>query len=153
MAISYTIRSIETDQLIVDYADGSWAIVPIKASQTKEQIEQTIASFNPGIDPFDSVEDVPFSEGEQGNVKTVEEQSAEIKAVIDAQLVGYAELRANSYPSIGDQLDAAYWARNGDTSHLEAVDAEILAVKETYPKDMEPITRAEYNAIIQQASA
>lgn len=42
--------------------------------------------------------------------------------------------RAKSYPSIGDQLDAAYKARAGDSSMQVEIDAAIAAVKLLYPK-------------------
>jgi len=42
--------------------------------------------------------------------------------------------RRDAYPSIGDQLDAAFKARLGDTADQEVIDAEILAVKARYPK-------------------
>lgn len=45
-----------------------------------------------------------------------------------------AELRRAEYPSVGDQLDAAYKARHGDTSAQERVDAKIKEVKEKYQK-------------------
>ena len=47
---------------------------------------------------------------------------------------GYAMLRKSEYPSIGDQLDALFKARNGDTSDLDAIDDLITEIKEKYPK-------------------
>ena len=47
---------------------------------------------------------------------------------------GYVALRRSEYPSIADQLDALYKARNGDTSELEAMDKKVTAIKEKYPK-------------------
>ena len=47
---------------------------------------------------------------------------------------GYSLLRKSEYPSIGDQLDALYKARNGDTSELTAIDKLITDIKEKYPK-------------------
>jgi hypothetical protein len=46
----------------------------------------------------------------------------------------YREQRRPEYPSIGDQLDALYKARNGDTSDLEAIDSVISDIKSKYPK-------------------
>ncbi len=45
-----------------------------------------------------------------------------------------AALRRAEYPSVGDQLDAAYKARHGDTSAQEQIDAKIREVKEKYQK-------------------
>jgi hypothetical protein len=46
----------------------------------------------------------------------------------------YASLRRAEYPSIGDQLDAAYKARQGNDAEQSDIDARIRAIKEKYPK-------------------
>lgn len=46
----------------------------------------------------------------------------------------YREKRKASYPSINDQLDALFWARQGDHTQLEEVDEHIRRVKIEYPK-------------------
>jgi hypothetical protein len=46
----------------------------------------------------------------------------------------YAELRRLEYPSVGDQLDAAYQVRHGDNSEQIQIDATIAEVKARYPK-------------------
>ena len=43
-------------------------------------------------------------------------------------------LRIGEYPAIGDQMDAAFKARQGDNSQQVAIDAAIEAVKAKYPK-------------------
>ena len=43
-------------------------------------------------------------------------------------------LRASEYPSLGDQADAAFKARQGDNSQQLAIDTLIEAVKAKYPK-------------------
>lgn len=43
-------------------------------------------------------------------------------------------LRALEYPSLGDQADAAFKARQGDNSQQLALDTMIEAVKIKYPK-------------------
>jgi hypothetical protein len=45
-----------------------------------------------------------------------------------------AALRRAEYPSVGDQLDAAYKARHGDARAQELIDAKIKEVKEKYQK-------------------
>ena len=45
-----------------------------------------------------------------------------------------AAMRAVEYPSIGDQLDAAYKARHGDNAEQILLDAKIKMVKEKYQK-------------------
>jgi hypothetical protein len=59
------------------------------------------------------------------------------QAIIEAKAQALAEcraLRAKDYPSIGDQLDAQYKARQGNSADLELIDAQIAAVKAKYPK-------------------
>ena len=46
----------------------------------------------------------------------------------------HAAQRIREYPSIGDQLDAAYKARHGDDSDLARLDAQIKSIKEKFPK-------------------
>lgn len=46
----------------------------------------------------------------------------------------YAEMRRAEYPSIGEQLEAAYEARHGDPRRQIDVDERIRRVREKYPK-------------------
>lgn len=151
MTISFTVREVTTESLVVDYGDGSWAQVPLRGSEKKSDILKKIASFNPGLSAFASVSEVPFEVGESGEVQTAAEEAAARVTENNSRPVTYAELRANAYPALGDQLDALYWARQGDDTAQQAIDEAISAVKAAYPKDMEPIARAEYNAVIDAA--
>ncbi len=49
----------------------------------------------------------------------------------------HAAQRLKEYPSVGDQLDAAYKARRGDHSEQIRLDTLISQVKEKYPKSDE----------------
>ena len=157
--ITYTVREVDAHQIVVDFPDGSWAQIPIKSSYDKAKIEEIISQFAPAYEGFDSTESVPFTVGEQNTIKTASERNADREAARQAQedewnnqTITYQEIRRNSYPDLGDQLDALYWSRNGDTSKLTEIDAKIAQVKTDYPKDMETITRREYNALIAEAS-
>ena len=46
----------------------------------------------------------------------------------------HAVQRLKEYPSVGDQLDAAYKARQGDHSEQMRLDHQISMIKEKYPK-------------------
>jgi hypothetical protein len=46
----------------------------------------------------------------------------------------YAAMRRAEYPSIGEQLDAAYQARQGNTAKQAELDRKIREIKEKYPK-------------------
>lgn len=47
---------------------------------------------------------------------------------------GYAALRKAEYPSVREQLEAAYEARQGDPTHQQELDDRITKVREKYPK-------------------
>jgi hypothetical protein len=49
----------------------------------------------------------------------------------------YASLRRAEYPSVGNQLDAAYKARQGNDAEQIEIDTLIHKVKEKYPKSDE----------------
>ena len=46
----------------------------------------------------------------------------------------YDELRKAEYPSVGDQLDAAFKARHGDPAEQQRLDALISDIKMKYPR-------------------
>jgi hypothetical protein len=46
----------------------------------------------------------------------------------------YAEMRRAEYPSVGEQLEAAYEARQGDPRRQIDIDERIRRVREKYPK-------------------
>ncbi len=46
----------------------------------------------------------------------------------------YAAMRRREYPSVGDQLEAAYQARQGNDAKQLEVDEKIRSVREKYPK-------------------
>ena len=49
-------------------------------------------------------------------------------------LQNYAVRRQAEYPSIGDQLDAAFKARHGDKTEQMELDKKIQEIKDKYPK-------------------
>jgi len=150
MAIQYTIREISTSSITVDYDDGSWAVVPINSLMTKQDIEILIGDFQPATSGFSSIDEVPFTVGESGETSTSFEkllQTKQEQIQREQERINhrydYAEIRKRKYPELGDQLDALYWARQGDDTKLQQIDQEIENIKSTFPKDMEPMTEAE----------
>lgn len=152
MPVSFTVREVSAEALVVDYGDGSWASIPLRNMETKTDILKLIAAFNHGVSKFESAADVPFSVGESGNVQTIQEEAEAAKELAEQRLLTYKELRAPNYPPISDQLDAMYWSRQGDDTAQQDIDALIAGVKESFPKDMEPITQAEFNALLNEAA-
>lgn len=154
MSIKFTVRDITPQYITVDYEDGTWAQVPLRNDLTRDQIENLIADFNHSQTTFASVEEVPFEVGETVIAKNTkqlnEEKAKEFEESRKKDFLTYREIRAQAYPSFGDQLDAFYWARNGETSQLNLIDEKITEIKAMYPKDMPPITREEYDAMIEE---
>ena len=65
-------------------------------------------------------------------------QAVEAQAPYETALALCHKHRLGAYPSVGDQLDAAYKARQGDTTVLSQVDQVIANVKAQYPKPIAP---------------
>lgn len=150
MAIQYTIREVTPHSVTVDYADGTWAVVPLRSDMNRTQLETFIADFNHTDSTFNSIEDVPFEVGEQVVAKSSKDLSIEADQKYKQQILTYKEIRSSQYPSIGDQLDALYWARTGNTTQLDDINVKIAEVKATYPKDMPSMTREEYELMLEQ---
>ena len=98
---------------------------------------------NAGIDyviRHDSTDQQPYisewlSESPQ---PTTEQIKAALTELSDAaHEARYAAMRRAEYPSVGEQLDAAYQARHGDNTKQIEIDRQIREVKEKYPKSDE----------------
>jgi len=59
------------------------------------------------------------------------------KIIHDEPGKNYASLRRAEYPSVGNQLDAAYKARHGNDAEQIEIDDLIRKVKDKYPKSVE----------------
>jgi hypothetical protein len=136
MSLRYTVREVAVNSVTIDFENGAWATVPIDASMSKGDIEARIRQFAFVPAHFSSAADVPLVAGDEGELVA----EAELNA---ARKYTYRDIRAMHYPSLGDQLDAAYWARNGRTEDQEVIDAAIAQVKRIIPKDTVPMTLAE----------
>lgn len=69
-----------------------------------------------------------------GSMPTQAELDDALKKVTTIDSTGYAAMRRSEYPSIEDQLDAAYKARRGDFTEQEELDNRIEQIKDKYPK-------------------
>ena len=69
-----------------------------------------------------------------GSMPTQAELDDALNKVTAIDSTGYAAMRRSEYPSIEDQLDAAYKARRGDFSEQEELDLRIEQIKNKYPK-------------------
>ena len=95
-------------------------------------------SVRPGFDYLITHEDgkLPYiSEWDTfGEPPTQAEIDEALRKVAAIDSTGYAAMRRSEYPSIEDQLDAAWKARRGDTSEQEELDNRIEQIKNKYPK-------------------
>ena len=69
-----------------------------------------------------------------GSMPTQVELDDALRKVTAIDSTGYAAMRRSEYPSIEDQLDAAYKARHGDITEQAELDNRIEQVKNKYPK-------------------
>jgi hypothetical protein len=69
-----------------------------------------------------------------GTVPTQAEFDEALRRVGAIDSTGYAAMRRQEYPSVEEQLDAAFKARRGDTSEQEELDNRIEQIKSKYPK-------------------
>lgn len=148
--MDFTVRSVATDHIIVDFEDGGWAQVPIQNNWDKARILVEISKFIRFTDgmAFADVESVPMTEGETGTVGSYYDSELAAETARRSVEVGYDAFRARMYPSLGDQMDAMYKARQGDSTQLDAIDAAITQVKADYPKDMTPVTQGEFEDLM-----
>mgnify|MGYP003136398994 CR=1 FL=1 len=131
--MKYEVTKVQTDSLTVVFEDKNWAIVPLLEGDTEQDIKDRISTF--ATKPtFTSVDAVPLKlgyEGETGPANVGYERHKED----DNITYTYKQVRKQFYPSIGDQLDALYWARKGDDTNIKSIDSAIQDVKTKYPKD------------------
>jgi len=69
-----------------------------------------------------------------GSMPTQAQLDEALRKVNAIDSTGYAAMRRSEYPSIEDQLDAAYKARHGDSTEQEELDKRIEQIKNKYPK-------------------
>jgi hypothetical protein len=141
----FTIREYGTNSVTVDFADGSWAIVPLDDSvlNVKGALASHISQWGPK--PAASwIGNPVIAAGTEVDTEASEYQTTSVE-----QAVTWEDARRNLYPSLEEQADAAYWARNGNTSLQDDIDAKIANVKTVVPKTWETRSRAEYVAWLQ----
>jgi hypothetical protein len=122
--MKFKVKEVTTDSVKAEYEDGSWALIPIQKGQSKEAILEDINRYGNKRAPFDKVNDVPVTVSDEWIDASAEEITE----------VDYKTARRVNYPSVGHQLDALHWAREGDDTNLKAVDVAIKEVKTKIPK-------------------
>ena len=120
--MKFKVTGKSTRSVSVEFEEGSIATVPLSKGQTKEQIIKQASTFH-NVVPFASVSDVP-----------IEVSDTWLEHVEPDPEVDYRNARLSHYPRLEKQMDAAYWARQGDDTEQKAVDEAIKLVKEKIPK-------------------
>lgn len=120
-----TVKEITVTTVKVEYEGGGFAIVPIEKGDDKATVISKCNSWDNTPKPFDSKADIPVAVGDVLEFNEVE---------LEDPNVDYRAARLEHYPSLEKQMDAAYWARQGDDTQQKTVDAEILNVKTKIPK-------------------
>ena len=106
--MKYTVTEVTTSQIKVDYEDGTKSEIPLNKGMSAEAIRYNIQAWSGSrYTPFDSTSDVPIAVNFAGDT----EDDLSTPNEYD-----YKEMRQFKYPAIGDQMDAAYKVRLGDTS-------------------------------------
>jgi len=116
------ITGITTDTISVEFPDKSIALVPTSKGQSLQDITTTIFQFWDPSEKWGNASDLPIKIGD------------EVTPIVEDKVLDYQETRALLYPSLGDQFDAAYWARQGDDTQQKNIDAKIKLVKEKVEK-------------------
>tara|TARA_R100000781_G_C4062032_1_gene121365 strand:+ start:99 stop:539 length:441 start_codon:yes stop_codon:yes gene_type:complete len=143
--MKYKVTEVTVSDIKVEYADSSWARIPISKQLKKDDIRRLALEFhNTEAVTFDKVSDVPVQVNYEDDTDTA------IAEEVPERTWTYAQARANVYPTIGEQFDALYWARKGDDSHQTKIDTEIAKVKTDWPKTMSTMSQAEYEAKIKE---
>jgi hypothetical protein len=95
-------------------------------------VDYVVRHDNPGDEPY--LDEWHASERQP----TREELRHALEKIInDNTGKNYASMRSAEYPSVGDQLDAAYKARQGNDAEQIAIDGLISKVKDKYPNSVE----------------
>ena len=142
--MKFTVREVGPNTVTVDFADGSWAEVPYtEGLDSKNDLVRLIDTYAP---KDITIPDGLIAVGEELESVVPEEKEEEVKE--PEVLMTYDQMRQELYPTRGDQLDALYWARKGDSSHLEEIDKAIEEVKAKIPKDIKLMTREEFSKFL-----
>ena len=137
--MKYKITDADSFKIKVEYDDGSWAQIPTADGMILRDYLLNIQAFQPktGV----STDDLPGKVGDEGTVGELPEDATDGSAIYD-----YAVARAECYPDIARQLEAAYQARKGDTTLQTGLDNNITLIKAKFPVSETLITWAQWDA-------
>jgi hypothetical protein len=125
--MKYTIKEILPGQIRVEYEDNSWAIVPIPANSTMEEIDHAVSQYDPDFLP--SVAELINSNItiglERTSTQKPEKSQAETTPSPAAAIPQY-EVEFNKI-KLKDILIADYFSNAGDNRLKEAINQKVKA--------------------------
>ena len=117
--MKYTIKEILPGQIRVEYEDNSWAIVPISANSTMEEIDHAVSQYDPDFLPSAAeLINSNISIGLERTSAQKSEESLQINENISSQLI---------QTDFGISEIADYFSLKGDTRLKDALYAKIEA--------------------------
>lgn len=145
--MKWKITDLNSSWFKVEYADGSWAQIPVNSVSTKRDYEISIEQFAPKTAVTDT-DKLPIKVADEGTVGDYTPDPEE-----GAANYSYIHARAFMYPTLGDQFGAMYKARQGDDSEQKAIDTNIGLIKAKFPKDLPDMTYTDMHAKIAEVLA
>ena len=126
--MKFKITKVGAQFTTFEYENGRTISISVDPKQNTKELLSWIAEMT---SPRDKVENlvIPLNEWQDTD---------------DYIKIDYKQARRETYPTIAEQLDALYWARQGDDTKQKAIDDEIKVIKDRYPKDMTPFTLSEW---------
>tara|TARA_B100000902_G_scaffold375650_1_gene405867 strand:- start:1124 stop:1561 length:438 start_codon:yes stop_codon:yes gene_type:complete len=137
--MKFKVTEFKDGVMTVEYANGQHASITVPEGSDKGHVTQMIHDWGPKTVLAD--DKFPIEINKEEDLSDYINKNA---VPIESTTVDYRQAREDSYPQVGSQLDALYWSRQGDDSKQKAVDDQIKAIKERYPKDMKPFTEEEW---------
>ena len=130
--MKFKITKIEDGIITILYENNSTRRLNLTSDLTKEQIARQL---NILLTPKTKMKDseLPFTIDQWEDLD-------------DYNAVDYKIARRETYPTLSEQFDALYWARQGDDTKQKAIDDAIKVIKDRYPKDMKAFTLDEWEA-------
>jgi hypothetical protein len=125
------LKQVAQQQSLIRHDDSVRALcraVHLLQPNAHAGVDYVIRHDNTGDEPY--VDEWHASEQQP----TREELRHALEKIHDNAGKNYASMRIAEYPSVGDQLDAAYKARQGNDAEQIAIDGLISKVKDKYPK-------------------
>lgn len=129
-ARKHTKRIFEQQQMVRIFPDANrlFQAMHLLHPETRLGFDYTISQDRSG--------ELPYIQewNTAGDRPTQKEINDALEQVTRIDSTGYAAMRRSEYPSIEDQLDAAYKARQGNDSEQLELDNRIAEIKSKYPK-------------------